>query len=183
MIWVKIIEGRKNEVVIRAIGLGALLACAAVVASSASAQASKVPRRPCDIGIRFGSPLEGPPGQWRVDIVVRNKGRTCRVFGNPNVELIGPTRRVFGSLYQIPYQHGRKQVVVLRHGARAHARLTWLRDNTWGGWVPAYIRIVISTNHGQSLPIATPWQYGAVLRQDGATHPGTYVDPIRPGGR
>jgi hypothetical protein len=31
------------------------------------------------------------------------------------------------------------------------------------------------------VALALPWRYGSVLRQDAATHPGTYIGPIRRG--
>lgn len=65
----------------------------------------------------------------------------------------------------------------------AHAVLTWLpwRPGNADRWTPGYMRVVVRTNRGESIPVALPWRFGAVLRQDGATHPGTYVCPVVPG--
>ena len=93
--------------------------------------------------------------------------------GFPDVELIGPNDPTFGSIYFVPDQAGRSESLALRPGQRAHAVLTWLP----GPWKPGYIRVVV----GRSIPTALPWRFGGVLRQDAATHPGTYVGPVRAG--
>jgi hypothetical protein len=109
-----------------------------------------------------------------VNLVFRNAGSTaCRVSGFPDVELIGPKDPTFGSIYFVPDQAGRSESIALRPGQRAHAVLTWLP----GSWKPGYVRVVV----GRSIPTALPWRFGGVLRQDAASHPGTYVGPVRAG--
>jgi len=73
--------------------------------------------------------------------------------------------------------------VTLRPRQSAHTVLTWLpwEPGDPDRWTPGYVRVVVRTNRGDSIPVALPWRFGTVLRQDGATHPGTYVGPITPG--
>ena len=141
---------------------------------------------PCDLKLKYGSRSESPPGQFHLNLVFVNNDTVtktaCRLSGFPDVELIGPAFPTFGSIYALPRQARRATSVTLRVGQSAHAALTWLpssrrRDR----WVPGYVRVVVRTDRGPSLALALPWRYGSVLRQDAATHPGTYVGPIRPG--
>jgi len=138
----------------------------------------------CDLAMKLGIRSQGPSGQFHVNLVFTNTPyeKPCRISGFPDVELIGPVNPAFGSIYVLPDQAGHSQSTVLRSGQSAHAVLTWLPSSTRSDrWVPAYIRVVVPTSSGPSFAIALPWRFGAVLRQDAATHPGTYIGPLRPG--
>jgi hypothetical protein len=138
--------------------------------------------------LKFGGRSEGPPGQFHLNLVFVNSDNltntSCRVSGFPDVELIGPVYPMYGSIYVLPDQAGRSERVTLRPGQSAHAVLTWLPASSRSDrWVPGYVRAVVPTNRGPSFAMALPWRFGSVLRQDAATHPGTYIGPIRPGAR
>jgi hypothetical protein len=155
--------------------------CAVWIGYSAS-HISASPSSPCDLTLKFGGRSQGPSGQFHINLVFVNNtdDAPCRLTGFPEVELIGPVYPIFGSIYELPDQAGRSQAVMLRPGQSAHALLTWLPASSGNRrWVPGYIRVVVPTNRGPSLPMALPWRYGSVLRQDAATHPGTYIGPIR----
>lgn len=151
-------------------GAGALLALAAPGGADT--------RYPCPLRLELGRPTQSPPGQFHADLVLVADGERCRLSGSPEVELIGPADATFGSLYELPAQPLHRPAVTLQSGRSAHAVLTWLRGGTW---TPGYVRVVVRTNDTPGLPMAIPWRYGPVLRQDAATHPGTYVGPIEPG--
>jgi hypothetical protein len=139
---------------------------------------------PCALRLRFGSRSEAPPGQLHINLVIVNSDFiACRISGWPDVELIGPTHPIFGTIYTLRDQSGSAENVRLGPGGRAHAVLTWLPSSlaVTRRWTPDYLRVVVRTNRGQSFPMAVPWRYGSVERQDGATHPGTYIGPINPG--
>lgn len=143
---------------------------------------------PCDLKLRYGSRSESPPLQFHVNLVIVNEdnitNNICRVSGYPDVELIGPVYPIFGTIYSLPQSTGlRAQSVSLRSGDSVHAVLTWLPSSDSGRyrWVPGYVRVVVHTNRGPSFAMALPWRYGSVSRQVGATHPGTYVGPVRRG--
>lgn len=147
------------------------------LASAAGHSAAAAPA-PCDLALKLGARSGG--GQAHVDLRIVDVGSTaCRVSGFPDVELIGPVDPAFGSVYALPRQAAKPSAITLRSGDTAHALLTWLPASGRGSWAPGYIRVVVSTAAGPSLPMALPWRFGAVLRQDAATHPGTYVGPLR----
>jgi hypothetical protein len=142
---------------------------------------------PCDLKMKLGKRSEGPPQQFHVNLAFVNDDdithTACRLSGYPDVELIGPVYPIFGTIYSLPRSFGRAESVSLRFGQAAHADLTWLPSSPGlrDRWTPGYVRVVVHTNRGPSFAMALPWPYGSVLRQDGATHPGTYVGPIRQG--
>ncbi len=142
-------------------------------------------RIPCDLTLKFGARSEALGHVSLAVVNSDNVTRTaCRVSGFPDVELIGPVDPMFGSIYFVPDQAGRSESVTLRPGQRAHAVLTWLHASSRSDpWVPGYVRVVVRTNRGLSFAMALPWRFGSVLRQDAATHPGTYIGPIRRGAR
>jgi hypothetical protein len=161
-------------------GVVAGICCAATATSNGGSGSI-----PCELKLTYGHRTEGPPGQFHLALVFVNDdtvtNTACRVSGVPDVELIGPVYPMFGSIYTLPDQAGRTQSVILRAGETAHAVLTWLPSSSRKDrWVPGYVRVVVHTSRGPSFAMALPWRYGSVLRQDAATHPGTYVGPIRP---
>ena len=162
--------------------LGAVLLLAAC---SGTASATTSQTSACILTLRIGARSESPPGQFHADLIFENKkiwNTSCRLSGFPDVELIGPVAPVYGSLYELPDQSGRSESVTLRPGSSAHALLTWLPSSSVrGSWTPGYVRVTVPTGSGTSDPMALPWRFGSVLRQDAATHPGSYIGPIRPG--
>ena len=160
-----------------------VMACALLGGSLSSSTRAGTPL-PCDLTLRFGSRSGRPPGQFHVNLVFTNSryDTPCRVLGFPDVELIGPAVRVYGSIFSLDDQAGSSQSTLLRLGQSAHALLTLLPPSLPSDrWVPSYIRVVVRTSRGPSLPMALPWNLGPILRQDAATHPGTYVGPLRGG--
>ncbi len=151
-----------------------LVLLVAVVAGVVGSSGSATPI-PCNLTLKLGA-RSASSGQFHANLVLANRFTTCRLHGFPNVELIGPVDPTFGSIYVLPRQAGDSRRVTLRPGQRAHAVLTWLKG---GRWTPGYVRVVVPTSSGASVPMAVPWRFGPVLRQDAATHPGTYVGPIR----
>jgi Domain of unknown function (DUF4232) len=138
------------------------------------------------LAVHFGRRFQSPPGQFHANLVFTNDDtifrQACRITGSPDVELIGPPDPMFGAISFVPTARGTPATITLRPGQDAHAVLTWLpwEPGNANRWAPSYARIVVRTNHGQSIPVALPWRFGTVLRQDGATHSGTFVGPIAP---
>lgn len=137
----------------------------------------------CALSLELGRRSGTSPGQFHLDLVFVNRGDAgCRLAGWPDVELIGPDDPTFGSIYVLPRQSGRREAVTLPAGESAHATLTWLPPSDHlRRWVPGYLRVVVPTASGPSVPMAVAWGRGAVLRQDRATYPGTYIGPIQRG--
>ena len=118
----------------------------------------------------YGSP--GDNAQMHFAVILTNiSPQSCTLQGYPGVDLVGPD----GPTYSLPRQSGDPQPLTLAPGASASSRLTFLP--TPNGWVP---RTIVVTPPDAATPLETPWIPGgiAVLRQDGATHPGTYIGPL-----
>ncbi len=104
----------------------------------------------------YGAPGDAP--QIHFDVTLTNTSpESCALQGYPGVDLIGPDDPSWGPVYSLPRQDVEAAPLTLAPGASASSRLTFLP--TPDGWIPGGI---------------------AVLRQDGASHPGTYIGPLRP---
>jgi Protein of unknown function (DUF4232) len=122
----------------------------------------------------YGSP--GDSSQMHFSVILTNTStQSCTLQGYPGVDLVGPVDAENGPTYSLPRQSGNPQPLILAPGASASSRLTFLP--TSDGWVPATI---VVTPPDATTQLETPWIPGgiAVLRQDGATHPGTYIGPL-----
>jgi hypothetical protein len=157
------------------------LVCSICCAATGVDRAIAGTKIPCDLTLKVGSRFESPPGQFHANLVFANADYPrCRVSGWPDVELIGPDYPLFGTIYVLPQQAGKQTSVLLGAGKSAHAVLTWLPSSLAprARWTPGYVRVAVSTDAGPSFPMAVRWPFGSVERQDGATHPGTYIGPI-----
>ena len=147
----------------------------------------------CLLKLTYGTKWQDPSQQFHVDLVVTNVDQNCNavLFGVPDVELIGPPNggdtAYPGTIYWVSEIGSTGSHVRIEPGGKAHFTLTWLQWN--GGspvngrpWVPGYVRVEFNSTGGPGEPAALPWPYGSVLRQDAATHPGTYAGPIVPTG-
>ena len=125
--------------------------------------------------LRLSTGTYGAPGdntQMHFAVILTNiSPQSCTLQGYPGVDLVGPD----GPSYSLPRQSGSPQALTLAPGASASSRLTFLP--TPNGWVPTTI---VVTPPDATTQVQTPWIPGgiAVLRQDGATHPGTYIGPL-----
>lgn len=122
----------------------------------------------------YGSP--GDFSQIHFAVILTNiSPESCTLRGYPGVDLVGPDDPVFGPTYSLPRQSGDPQPVTLAPGASASSRLTFLP--TPDGWVP---NTIVVTPPDATTQLEVPWIPGgiSVLRQDAATHPGTYIGPL-----
>ena len=128
--------------------------------------------------------FERPTGHFHLTLVFFNRGPvTCRLVGWPDARLFGPADPALGPVYVLPRQPAHRPAFTLKAGSRAHAVLTWLKPSGSHGWVPLYLGMTIPSPGTLRVPLAIHWPYGAVLRQDGVPHPGTYIGPLRRGAR
>ncbi|WP_227999003.1 DUF4232 domain-containing protein [Nocardia australiensis] len=124
---------------------------------------------------------DGPPssnGQNMLRIVLTNTSpQTCLVQGHPGVDLTGPDHPTFGPTYSLPRQEAGFAPVTVAPGAAVSSELTYLADGPQG-WTPT---MIVVTPPDTTTQLQVPWpQAGSVSRQDAATHPGTYIGPLRP---
>ncbi len=122
----------------------------------------------------YGAP--GDSAQMHFTLILTNVSQeSCTLRGYPGVDLVGPAYPADGPTYTLPRRSGNPQPLTLAPGASASSRLTFLP--TPDGWVP---RTIVVTPPDATTQLETPWIPGgiAVLRQDGATHPGTYIGPL-----
>ncbi|WP_227985367.1 DUF4232 domain-containing protein [Nocardia spumae] len=119
-----------------------------------------------------------PTGQNKLRIVLANtSAQSCLVQGYPSIDLTGPDDPTFGPTYSLPRQDTGFAPVEVAPGSAVSSELTYLADGP-GGWTPHTI-VVTPPDTTARLQVAWP-QAGSVSRQDGATHPGTYIGPLRP---
>ncbi|TCK22376.1 DUF4232 domain-containing protein [Pseudonocardia endophytica] len=113
--------------------------------------------------------------QRRTAVVWTNSSdRACTMTGFGGVDLAGPNDPM-GPVFSLRRQEAAAEPVRLAPGGTAHTTITWLSD---GGWTPTTIR---ATPPDETRSASLAWPGGPVLRQDGATRPGTYISPVTAG--
>ncbi|GAA4537052.1 DUF4232 domain-containing protein [Amycolatopsis samaneae] len=131
--------------------------------------------------------LNGESTQWKLPIVLTNKTETtCVVRGFPGVRLNGED----GTGWDLVRTNGAVAPVRLGPGERATADVTYatavaLNPETGSGggdpsgWHVDSVSITPpNSTNTQTLPWVNPI---GLVKQDGATHPGSYVGPVRAG--
>lgn len=125
----------------------------------------------------------GKTGQVPLSLVYTNKSRrTCLLRGVPGADLQGP-QDPNGPVYTLRRQNNGGKDVHLQPGASAKARLVVLtyEDGSVGSmgstrWVPTRL---VTIPPGETTPLTAQWPNGlSVLRQDAATHPGSWIEPF-----
>lgn len=151
----------------------------AAASAATTATAAAVPWCASD-SMSLSASAPGSPGsfaQIHFALIFTNVStESCALQGYPGVHLLGADDPTWGPDYELPQQAGDPQLVTLAPGASASCRLTFLPEPP-GGWVPDTIAVTLPNTTGQ---LETPWIPGgiAVLRQDAASHPGTYIGPL-----
>ncbi len=119
-----------------------------------------------------------PDGQNELSIVLTNTSpQPCLVQGFPGVDLVGPDDPAFGPTYSLPRQETGFAPVSVAPGHAVSSVVTYLAQGSQG-WTPEKI---VVTPPDTTTQLEVPWTPGlSVQRQDAATHPGTFVGPLRP---
>jgi hypothetical protein len=121
----------------------------------------------------------GEAGQRHTTIVWTNTSSApCGISGFGGVDLKGPNDPTFGPTYSLPRDSSTATPFILEAGQAAHTVITWLPPQDGAGWTPTGMMV---TPPDETRSAELPWPGGAVQRQDGATRPGTYIGPVRPG--
>ena len=138
-----------------------------------------------DLSISIGSPKKHDDSSGQVDVPLTFKNissHTCALYGLPDVSLLGPNDPN-GPTYQLTGVDNGVQHNDVEAGKTATAVITVLTpsDGSVGSngsttWTPTKVQV---TPPGQSQALTAAWPSSiAVLRQDSATHPGTFVNGI-----
>ena len=161
---------------------GMVIAAVLIIPVAASATAAAAPWCGTDsVSLSAGGP--GSPGdgqQSHFDLILTNtSSQSCALKGYPGVDLLGPDDPTWGPDYQLPQQAGDPRLLTLAPGASASSRLTFLPDPN--GWAPDTIAVTLPNASGR---LKTDWPGSPgngipLARQDGATHPGTYIGPLQ----
>jgi hypothetical protein len=131
------------------------------------------------LSVTLGAP-QGLPGHQRtVSVVFTNtSGVSCAMDGYPGVNLVQST----SDQWQLVRQLAPVRKVTLTPGASAHATLTFYQ---WSASVPNVKFVpgrLFVTPPDETAHATIGWLPGIiVVRQDGATHPLTYIGPVAPG--
>ncbi|MFE2226941.1 DUF4232 domain-containing protein [Streptomyces kronopolitis] len=120
------------------------------------------------------APDPNASGSTTTSIVLTNKGRrACKIGGFAGVDLKSENGGERWSLTRSTAKHGS---ITLQPGDSTDFTINVLltKEDT-GFYQPAYADVT-PPNETSSLTIAWPW--GTLVDQRGATHPGTFVNPI-----
>jgi hypothetical protein len=133
-----------------------------------------------DLEVLLGKPAEknDAPGQVDIPLTYRNTtDHTCGLYGVPGVDLVGPDDPTFGPVYHLPRVDNGVKYNEVPAGTTASATITVLTPAEGGAsWTPAKLNTIPP---GQTSPLTAEWPADLpVLRQDAATHPGSYVNGI-----
>ncbi|MBB5917140.1 hypothetical protein BJY24_006052 [Nocardia transvalensis] len=159
---------------------GAVLASlAAVTIPAVTSAAAPAPCAPESLALSTRERPSDSASQGTLDVVLTNtSAQACALQGFPGVDLVGPADPTFGPTYSLPRQAADPTPQTVEPGAAVSSLLTYLPGGP-DGWVPA---TVVVTPPDTTTQLQAPWPAGvSVQRQDGATHPGTFVGPLVPG--
>jgi hypothetical protein len=131
------------------------------------------------LSVSLGAPQGAPGTQRTVSVVFTNtSGSSCTMYGYPGVNLV----QAASDQWPLVRQSAPVRTVALAPGASAHATLTFYQ---WSASVPNVKFVparLLVTPPDETTHATVGWLPGViVVRQDGATHPLTYIGPVAPG--
>ncbi|WP_280262511.1 DUF4232 domain-containing protein [Nocardia wallacei] len=165
----------------RAIGAAAAaLAVSVFPAAVSAAQAPPCAAEALSLDSRI-TEVTGPRAQNHLTLELTNtSSQACVLQGFPGVDLVGAEHPDFGSVYQIPRQAADAGPVTVEPGRIAVSVLTYLSapPEDPNSWTPGTI---VVTPPDTTTQLQTPWPVAhlSIQRQDGATHPGTFIGPLQ----
>ncbi|WP_261556525.1 DUF4232 domain-containing protein [Frankia tisae] len=132
--------------------------------------------------LRASIPETPTPGmsQKSIHVTFRNQSSTqCTLSGYPGAEFRSATGERWDLVRSTSVV---RRPITLAPSAQAHATLTYLPTDPGDGtgnpvFNPTSL-VLIPPDEQTSLIV--PWALGPVLRQDAATHPGTYISALEP---
>ncbi|WP_181804777.1 DUF4232 domain-containing protein [Streptomyces shenzhenensis] len=142
--------------------------------SSSGGSAATVPAcQASQLGYSWADPGSGTGQQKHAVVAFTNKsGHSCTMYGFPGVDLVNS-----GQQWSLQRTNATPRRVTLANGASANFTITFLVPAQ--GDSPTFTpTTVVITAPNQRTSYDLPWHGGAVVLQDGATHPGTYLGPV-----
>ncbi|MBO1338038.1 DUF4232 domain-containing protein [Streptomyces sp. VRA16 Mangrove soil] len=123
---------------------------------------------------------DGKADQTQAQLLFTNVGkRTCTVQGHPGVDLVNAK----GETWNVAWQKQTAEKVTLKPGVATMAQLTFLPISPSSTapdqqpFLPVTVKVT-PPDTTATASLAWPWQDIAVLRQDSATHPGTFISTV-----
>jgi hypothetical protein len=104
-------------------------------------------------------------------LMTNTSGSTCTVKGFPGADLKAADTWSLVRTSKTP------SAVTLKSGASASFIISYIPWQAGAG-VEFKAKNVVITPPNETTSVTLTWPGGSVLRQDGATHPGTYVGPV-----
>ncbi|MBN6038946.1 DUF4232 domain-containing protein [Amycolatopsis sp. 195334CR] len=133
-----------------------------------------------DLSAELGAPepVGDAAGQYELPLVYTNiSGRDCQLYGVPGADLLGP-EHAMGTTYSLPRIDNGAPVNQVAPGQTATASITVLApgESDDPGWTPSHLETIPP---GSTESFVLDWPADLpVLRQDGATRPGSWVNGI-----
>ncbi|MFJ8910166.1 DUF4232 domain-containing protein [Amycolatopsis sp. NPDC102389] len=160
------------------LGIAALTGTFALTAAG-QAEAATPRCATADLAVSLGEPeqREEATGQFDVPLTFTNiSSRACALSGVPAVDLVGPDNPN-GPVYHLPRVDDGTRVTEVPPGSRATAAVTVLSPVPGStSWTPSKL---VTVPPGRMEALSVDWPSDLpVLRQDGATRPGSWVNGI-----
>ncbi|MER5791991.1 DUF4232 domain-containing protein [Streptomyces sp. NPDC001980] len=125
------------------------------------------------LGYSWADPGSGTGQQKHAVVAFTNKsGHSCTMYGFPGVDLVNS-----GQKWSLQRTNATPKRVTLANGASTNFAITFLVP-AQGDSTTFTPTTVVITAPNQRTSYDLPWHGGAVVLQDGATHPGTFIGPV-----
>ncbi|WP_433192957.1 DUF4232 domain-containing protein [Nocardia sp. CA-107356] len=150
----------------------------AAVTIPATASAENLPMcQTSMLGLNIQRYPDNPSGQNHLTLVLTNtSSQECTLQGFPGVDLVGPNDPTYGPTYSVPRRSENPEPLTIAPGGSVGSDLAYVTGGA-DGWRPDTVSVTPPDNTTQ---LQVPWNSELrVLRQDGATHPGTHVGPLQ----
>ncbi|MFE5037970.1 DUF4232 domain-containing protein [Streptomyces sp. NPDC056683] len=142
--------------------------------SGGSSSTGSVPTcQASQLGYSWADPGSGTGQQKHAVVAFTNKsGHSCTMYGFPGVDLVNS-----GQKWSLPRTNATPKRVTLANGASTNFAITFLvpGQGDSSDFTPTTV-VVTAPNQRTSFDL--PWHGGAVVLQDGATHPGSFIGPV-----
>ncbi|SEE88782.1 DUF4232 domain-containing protein [Streptomyces sp. Ag109_O5-10] len=142
--------------------------------SGGSSSTGSVPAcQASQLGYSWADPGSGTGQQKHAVVALTNKsGHSCTMYGFPGVDLVNS-----GQKWSLPRTNATPKRVTLANGASTNFAITFLvpAQGDSSDFTPTTV-VVTAPNQRTSFDL--PWHGGAVVLQDGATHPGSFIGPV-----